>query len=70
MHTFSDSNAIGVGSLGSAGVWGVLAAVTLNEVAVVLTIVSLLINISWMAAKFLYLRKHGAEAFWGNNRDN
>lgn len=62
--------AIDVSSLGTAGVSGVLAYVTLSNVALTLTIFSLLLNIIWMVLKYLYLGKHGAEAFWGSNRDD
>jgi hypothetical protein len=62
-------HAIDIGSLSSAGVTGAVAAITLNQVAVMLTIISLLLNIAWMVFKFLYLRKHGPDAMWGAGND-
>jgi hypothetical protein len=56
-------------SLGTAGVTGAVAAITLNQIAIILTIISLLLNIGWMVLKYRYLSKHGADAFWGSNRD-
>jgi hypothetical protein len=61
--------AIDYGSISSAGVMGAVAAITLNQIAVMLTIISLLLNIVWMVFKFLYLRKHGADAMWGAGND-
>ena len=48
---------------------GVVAAITLNQVVLMLTAFSLLLNIGWMLLKYAYLRKHGGEAFWGANRE-
>jgi hypothetical protein len=58
-----------IGSLSSAGVTGAVAAITLNQVAVMLTIISLCLNIAWMVFKFLYLKKHGPDAMWGAGND-
>jgi hypothetical protein len=70
MHLSSSTkHAIDVGSLGSAGVTGAVAAITLNQVAVSLTIISLVLNIVWMVLKFLYLNRHGGAGMWGKGND-
>lgn len=71
IHGLSDStrHTIDVSSLASAGVTGAVAAITLNQVAIFLTIVSLMLNIGWMVLKYLYLSKHGPDAMWGGGDD-
>jgi hypothetical protein len=55
--------------LGTAGVTGAVAAITLNQIAIVLTIISLLLNIGWMILKYRYLTQHGGDAMWGKGND-
>ena len=60
---------IDTASLGTAGVTGAVAAITLNQIAIVLTIISLLLNIGWMILKYRYLTQHGGDAMWGKGND-
>jgi hypothetical protein len=71
IHDLSHSTkqAIDIGTLGSAGVTGVWALMTPSNIVLALTGISLCLNIAWMVLKFLYLRKHGADAMWGAGND-
>jgi hypothetical protein len=62
-------HAIDIGTLGSAGVTGAWALMTPSNFVLALTGISLMLNITWMILKFLYLRKHGADAMWGAGND-
>ena len=52
-------HAINVASPVTVGASAVMAAITLNQVAVVLTIISVLLNIVWMVAKFIHAHRSG-----------